>query len=91
MGRFLSIFAKMKWLVAILMVALCLPVAARAQEMSALARIEPAQSYIRDAGLGVEIRFSLSQPVPWRVRFRADPPRLAVSYTHLTLPTKRIV
>ena len=78
MGRFLSIFAKMKWLVAILLVALCLPVAARAQELSALARIEPAQSYIRDAGQGVEIRFSLSQPVPWRVRFRADPPRLVL-------------
>jgi N-acetylmuramoyl-L-alanine amidase len=78
MGRFLSIFAKMKWLVAILLVALCLPVAARAQELSALARIEPAQSYIRGAGQGVEIRFSLSQPVPWRVRFRADPPRLVL-------------
>jgi N-acetylmuramoyl-L-alanine amidase len=78
MGRFLSIFAKMKWLVAILMVALCLPVAGRAQELSALARIEPAQSYIRDAGQGVEIRFSLSQPVPWRVRFRSDPPRLVL-------------
>lgn len=78
MGRFLSIFAKMKWLVAILLVALCLPFAARAQELSALARIEPAQSYIRDAGQGVDIRFSLSQPVPWRVRFRADPPRLVL-------------
>jgi N-acetylmuramoyl-L-alanine amidase len=78
MGRFLSIFAKMKWLVAILLVALCLPVTARAQELSALARIEPAQSYIRDSGQGVEIRFSLSQPVPWRVRFRADPPRLVL-------------
>ena len=78
MGRILSIFAKMKWLVAILLVALCLPVAARAQELSALARIEPAQSYIRDAGQGAEIRFSLSQPVPWRVRFRADPPRLVL-------------
>lgn len=78
MGRFLSIFAKMKWLVAILLVALCLPFAARAQELSALARIEPAQSYIRDVGQGVEIRFSLSQPVPWRVRFRADPPRLVL-------------
>ena len=78
MGRILSIFAKMKWLVAILLVALCLPVVARAQELSALARIEPAQSYIRDAGQGAEIRFSLSQPVPWRVRFRADPPRLVL-------------
>jgi N-acetylmuramoyl-L-alanine amidase len=78
MGRFLSIFAKMKWLVAILMVALCLPVAARAQDLSALARMDPAESYVRDVGQGVEILFSLSQPVPWRVRFRADPPRMVL-------------
>ena len=68
----------MKWLVAVLMVVLCLPFAARAQDLSALARLEPAQSFIRDAGQGVEVRFSLSQPVPWRVRFRADPPRMVL-------------
>jgi len=74
----LGIYAKMKWLVAVLMVVLCLPFAARAQDLSALARLEPAQSFIRDAGQGVEVRFSLSQPVPWRVRFRADPPRMVL-------------
>ncbi|MFM7656813.1 MAG: N-acetylmuramoyl-L-alanine amidase [Paracoccaceae bacterium] len=68
----------MKWLVAVLMVVLCLPFAARAQDLSALARLEPAQSFIRDAGQGVEVRFSLSQPVPWRVRFRADSPRMVL-------------
>jgi N-acetylmuramoyl-L-alanine amidase len=55
-----------------------LPFAARAQDLSALARMDPAQSYVRDVGQGVEIRFSLSQPVPWRVRFRADPPRMVL-------------
>lgn len=74
----MGIYAKMKWLVAVLMVVLCLPFAARAQDLSALARLEPAQSFIRDAGQGVEVRFSLSQPVPWRVRFRADPPRMVL-------------
>ncbi|MFZ9199373.1 MAG: N-acetylmuramoyl-L-alanine amidase, partial [Paracoccaceae bacterium] len=68
----------MKWLVAVFLVVLCLPFAARAQDLSALARIDPAESYVRDVGQGVEIRFSLSQPVPWRVRFRADPPRLVL-------------
>lgn len=77
-GQFLGIFAKMKWLVAVLLVVLCLPFAARAQDLSALARMDPAQSYVRDVGQGVEIRFSLSQPVPWRVRFRADPPRMVL-------------
>lgn len=74
----MGICAKMKWLVAVFLVVLCLPFAARAQDLSALARIDPAESYVRDVGQGVEIRFSLSQPVPWRVRFRADPPRLVL-------------
>jgi len=77
-GQFLGIFAKMKWLVALLLVVLCLPFAARAQDLSALARMDPGHSYVRDVGQGVEIRFSLSQPVPWRVRFRADPPRMVL-------------
>ena len=74
----MGICGKMKWLVAVFLVVLCLPFAARAQDLSALARIDPAESYVRDVGQGVEIRFSLSQPVPWRVRFRADPPRLVL-------------
>ena len=68
----------MKGLIAGLVVLLCLPFAARAQELSALARLEPAASHIRDAGQGVEIALSLSQPVPWRVRFRDAPPRLVL-------------
>lgn len=82
-GQKLGMCAKMKWLVSVLVFALCLPFAVAAQDLpaqnlSALARLEPEQSYIRDAGQGVDIRFSLSQPVPWRVRFRADPPRLVL-------------
>lgn len=74
----LGIFAKMKWFAALLFCLCLVPFSAQAQELSALARIEPSQSHIRDSGGGVEIRFALSQPVPWRVRFRADPPRMVL-------------
>ncbi|MDZ4136939.1 MAG: N-acetylmuramoyl-L-alanine amidase, partial [Paracoccaceae bacterium] len=52
--------------------------AAMAQELSALARLEVADSSLRDQGRGVEIALALSQPVPWRVRLMADPPRLVL-------------
>ena len=44
------------------------PVAAPAQELSALARLDPAASSIRASGQGVDVVLALSQPVPWRVR-----------------------
>lgn len=74
----LGIYAKMKWLFAVLLLALGSGEPAVAQELSALARLEPAKSAISDSGAGVEIQLSLSQPVPWRVRFRADPPRMVL-------------
>jgi N-acetylmuramoyl-L-alanine amidase len=49
---------------------------AAAQELSAIARLAPESSYIRDAGGGVAIGLSISQSVPWRVRVLANPPRL---------------
>jgi len=51
---------------------------ARAQDLSALARLDPALSAIADRGRGVEITLALSQPVPWRVRLRDAPPRLVL-------------
>ena len=74
----MSIFAKMKWLAAVIFCLTLAPFGGQAQELSALARLEPKHSSIADSGDGVEMRFSLSQPVPWRVRFRADPPRLVL-------------
>lgn len=50
--------------------------AALAQDLSALARLDPAASVLADADGGVDITLALSQPVPWRVRVLADPPRL---------------
>lgn len=52
--------------------------AAPGQELSALARLLPAQSAITDTPQGARITLALSQPVPWRVRLLADPPRLLV-------------
>ncbi len=56
---------------------LCLASAA-AQDLSALARLDPAASAIGDTGQGVGITLALSQPVPWRVRVLDAPPRLVL-------------
>ncbi len=50
--------------------------AARGQELTALARLDAAQSSITAAGGGVEIALAISQSVPWRVRVLDQPPRL---------------
>lgn len=49
-----------------------------AQELSALARFDVASSSVTGAGAGAEVRLAISQPVPWRVRLLAGPPRLIV-------------
>ena len=51
-----------------------------AQELSALARLKPADSQIVDAGAGLELQLALSQPVPWRVRLLQAPMRLVVDF-----------
>ena len=52
---------------------------APAQELSALARIDPLQSGIVATGDGgLELRFAISQPVPWRLRLMDNPPRLVI-------------
>ncbi|MGB8812587.1 MAG: N-acetylmuramoyl-L-alanine amidase [Paracoccaceae bacterium] len=54
--------------------------ASPAQELSALARFDAAQSSLVDAGGGMEIALALSQPVPWRVRVLDAPPRLVMDF-----------
>jgi N-acetylmuramoyl-L-alanine amidase len=49
-----------------------------AQELSALAQMDPLASEITDSGRATQVDFALSQPVPWRVRVLADPPRLVL-------------
>jgi N-acetylmuramoyl-L-alanine amidase len=63
------------WAVAFLALVLAVLPAA-AQEMSALARLDPASSSVRGSARGLELEFALSQPVPWRVRVKAGPARL---------------
>lgn len=55
-----------------------LPVSA--QDLSALARLDPAASSITGNGDGVTVTLALSQPVPWRVRVLDDPPRLVMDF-----------
>ncbi|MFO1203607.1 MAG: N-acetylmuramoyl-L-alanine amidase [Tabrizicola sp.] len=60
-----------------LVLLLALPV--RGQELSALARIDPLRSgIVATADGGLELRFGLSQPVPWRLRLMDNPPRLVI-------------
>lgn len=55
-----------------------LPVSA--QDLSALARLDPAASSIKGDEGGVTVTLALSQPVPWRVRVLDDPPRLVMDF-----------
>jgi N-acetylmuramoyl-L-alanine amidase len=50
------------------------------QELSALARLDPAASSLRDDGSGVALSLTISQPVPWRVRVLDAPPRLVMDF-----------
>ena len=51
-----------------------------AQELSALARLQPDKSQIADTGQGLNVTLALSQPVPWRVRLLAAPPRVVFDF-----------
>lgn len=59
-----------------LLAALCGAGAVAGQELTGLARLDAAASSVRDEGGEVVAEFTLSQPVPWRVRVLDDPPRL---------------
>jgi N-acetylmuramoyl-L-alanine amidase len=66
-------------LVSVLTLFLALSISGQAQELSALARIDPLRSGIVATGDGgLELRFGISQPVPWRLRLMDNPPRLVI-------------
>lgn len=67
-------------LVAAVAAVFVLSFAAQGQELSALARLDPAASRIEDLAGGVDVTLSLSQPVPWRVRVMDDPPRVVMDF-----------
>jgi len=57
---------------------------AQPEELSALTRVDPAASSLRDApGGGVTLALALGQAVPWRLRLLADPPRLVADFAEL--------
>ncbi|VDC33051.1 N-acetylmuramoyl-L-alanine amidase [Pseudogemmobacter humi] len=49
---------------------------ARAEGLSALARLDPAASSVSAGESAVTLDLAISQPVPWRVRMLDDPPRM---------------
>ncbi len=53
---------------------------ARGQDLAALARPDIGQSRLANKGQGLEIDLALSQPVPYRISFLANPPRLIVDF-----------
>lgn len=63
-------------LCAVLLILLALPL--RAEELSALARVDPMRSALVATGEALELRLALSQPVPWRVRMLDNPPRMVI-------------
>lgn len=53
---------------------------ASAQDLTALAHLDPKASHVSDQGGGVDISLAISQPVPWRVRVLDQPPRLVLDF-----------
>lgn len=56
---------------------------AQGQDLSALARVLPGQSEIRDTGAGAELRLGLSQGVPYRVFTLDEPRRLIIDFNEV--------
>ncbi len=51
-----------------------------AQDLSALARLDPQGSSIKDKGMGLALDLALNQPVPYRIHFLDGPPRLIIDF-----------
>lgn len=66
--------------ITLLIALLAISAPALADRLSAVARVVPETSAIRDSGAGVMVELSLTQPVPWRVFTLADPPRLVLDF-----------
>ena len=63
---------------AVLLVWLLVSLPVAAQDLSALARLAPDASSLTRAGDRLELRLSISRPVPWRLRFLDGPPRMVI-------------
>ena len=73
----------MKIFFTLLLMILALAQPGQAQELSALAKLQPDASQIEDSGSGLAIVLAISQPVPWRVRVLDNPARLVVDFREL--------
>ncbi len=62
---------------------------ARAEELAALARLEPARSAIVAQGAATEIALGLSQPVPFRAYLLDNPRRLVVDFREVDFSATR--
>lgn len=74
-------FRQFRFLIPALMLLMSLghhPVAA--QELSALAQLQPESSKIVDIDQILDVTLSLSQPIPWRVRLLDNPPRVIFDF-----------
>jgi N-acetylmuramoyl-L-alanine amidase len=65
-------------LIRLVLAFLLLALPLRAEELSALARFDPAASRVVGQEGGLSLSLALSQPVPWRVRVLDAPPRLVL-------------
>ena len=57
-----------------------IPLACKAQDLSAMATLDLSHTSFGGQGTDLEIRLPLSQPVPWRVRLLSDPPRVIMDF-----------
>lgn len=64
-----------------LVIAAALPLPA--EDLTALARLDPAASRVANAGDGIAIDLALDQPVPYRAFLMADPPRLVMDFSEV--------
>ena len=65
-------------LVRLLSLTFVLALPAGAEGLSALARLDAARSSVAMTGEGLAVTLTISQPVPWRLRFLEGPPRLVI-------------
>ena len=59
------------------------PRPAAAQDLSALARVDPAGSLVSDRSGGIDLTLALSQGVPWRVFSLAEPDRIVMDFREI--------
>ena len=67
-------------LCSVLWLALAAPTFTQTGGLNALARLDPAASSVTDRGQGIKVVLAVSQPVPYRVSFMDNPPRLVVDF-----------